>query len=269
MSKFSVLMPVYWREDPAAFSAALDSVFTNTRVPNEVVLVCDGPLSSALERIIEEHAQRPEFRVVRLSENMGIVAALNRGLAEVRHEVVVRCDSDDVNHHDRFEKLVEKLDEGYSVVGSQIVEVNDVGEVTARKELPTAHDDIVRYARRRNPINHMTVAFRTSDVLDLGSYPNVFLKEDYALWALLIGTGKRFANLPVPLVTARAGIQMYARRGGYKAAASEIDLQRILVKAGISSPIEALLFGLVRYAALFSPTAVRAFVYKNFLRRRA
>lgn len=268
MHEFSVLMPVYWREDPAAFAAALDSVFANTRVPDDFVLVCDGPLTTELDRVIEDHTHRPEFRVVRLDENNGIVAALNRGLKYVRHEVVVRCDSDDVNHPDRFKKLVETLDEGYSVVGSQIEEVNDASEVIARKELPLAHDEIVRYARRRNPINHMTVAFRKSDVLAVGGYPNVYLKEDYALWALLIGAGKRFANLPVSLVSARAGIQMYARRGGHKAAVAEIELQRILVKAGISSPPEAFLFGLARYAALCSPTIIRAVVYKNFLRRR-
>lgn len=268
MSKFSVLMPVYWREDPAAFAAALDSVFANTRVPDDFVLVCDGPLNTALDRVIEDHTHSRAFRVVRLNENNGIVVALNRGLEEVRHEVVVRCDSDDVNHPHRFEKLVEKLNEGYSVVGSQIEEVNDAGEVIARKELPLTHDEIVRYARRRNPMNHMTVAFRKSDVLEVGGYPNVFLKEDYALWALLIGAGKRFANLPVPLVSARSGMQMYARRGGHKAAASEIELQRNLVKAGISSPTQAFLFGLARYAALFSPTIIRAVLYKNFLRRR-
>ena len=158
--KFSVLMPVYWREDPAAFKAALDSVFANTLIPDEVVVVCDGPLNPELDQIIEDYSTRPDFRTVRFDENKGIVTALNRGIEEVSHEVVVRCDSDDVNHSDRFAKLLAKLGEGYSVVGSQIEEVNATGQTIARKQLPTTHDDIVRYARRRNPINHMTVAFR-------------------------------------------------------------------------------------------------------------
>ena len=265
--KFSVLMPVYWREDPAAFKAALDSVFANTLIPDEVVVVCDGPLNPELDQIIEDYSTRPDFRTVRFDENKGIVTALNRGIEEVSHEVVVRCDSDDVNHSDRFAKLLAKLGEGYSVVGSQIEEVNATGQTIARKQLPTTHDDIVRYARRRNPINHMTVAFRKSDVVAVGGYPNVFLKEDYALWAMLIGAGKRFVNLPIPLVYARAGIKMYARRGGRKAAASEVKLQKVLVKSGISKPMEAFFFGIIRYAILFSPTAIRALVYKTVLRR--
>ena len=71
-------------------------------------------------------------------------------------------------------------------------------------------------------------------------------------------------NLPI-LVYARAGIKMYARRGGRKAAASEVKLQKVLVKSG--SKANGSIFGIIRYAILFSPTAIRALVYKSVLRR--
>jgi glycosyltransferase involved in cell wall biosynthesis len=267
MSKFSVVMPVYWKEDPARFSAALASIFSNTCLPTETLVICDGPLTDALENVIGNFVMQPGFRIVRLEKNQGIVIALNSGLTEVLNDFVVRCDSDDINHPERFEKLLRKLDEGFDIVGSQVEEIDVNGNIIARKLLPISHDDIVRYAKRRNPLNHMSVAFRTSDVRAIGGYPDVYLKEDYALWCKLIGAGKRFANLNEALVSANGGINLYARRGGLKAALSEIRLQRILVSSGVTNPLESLLTGLVRFLLLLSPISVRVFAYRNFLRR--
>ena len=260
-------MPVYWKEDSVRFSSALESIFSNTRLPSETLVICDGPLTEALETVIADNEQQPGFRVVRLKENQGIVTALNSGLAEVLNDIVVRCDSDDINHPERFEKLLCKIDEGYDIVGSQVEEVNDKGEIIARKKLPISHEDIVRYAKKRNPINHMSVAFRASDVREIGGYPDVYLKEDYALWGKLIGAGKRFANLHESLVFANGGIDLYARRRGLKAALSEVRLQRILVRSGVNNLFEAIITGVVRFIFLLSPIIVLSFIYRNFLRR--
>lgn len=267
MFKFSVLMPVYWKEDPTRFSAALSSVFGNSLVPSETLVVCDGPLSESLENIISENKNKPGFRVIRLDSNQGIVIALNYGLKEVSNDIVVRCDSDDINHSERFEKLLRKLDEGFDVVGSQVDEIDASGNIIAGKVLPTDHLGIVRYAQKRNPINHMSVVYRASDVLAVGGYPDVYLKEDYALWGRLIGAGRRFANLQEKLVLANGGINLYARRGGLKAALSEIMLQRVLVSSGVSTLLGAVCTGFARFIILFSPIGMRVFFYRTFLRR--
>jgi glycosyltransferase involved in cell wall biosynthesis len=265
MPEFSVLMPVYWKENSLRFSSALASVFTNTHLPSETLVICDGPLTESLEMVIDEYVRHPGFRVVRLKKNEGIVGALNRGLKEVCNDIVVRCDSDDVNYPERFERLVRKLEEGFDVVGSQVHEVDSVGNIIQRKQLPTSHDEIIRYAKKRNPLNHMSVAFRASDVIAIGGYPDVYLKEDYALWAKLIGVGKRFANLQESLVYASGGIDLYARRGGLKAALSEVALQHILVCSGVSGPLGAFMTGLARFAVLSAPPSLRAFFYCTVL----
>ena len=108
--------------------------------------------------------------------------------------------SDDVNDRDRFWKLVSKIDRGYSVVGSQVKEVDDSGTELKQKSLPIKHKDIVRYAKSRNPINHMSVAFIKKDVLEVGGYPDLFLKEDYALWAKMIGKRKSLKTYHVRLL---------------------------------------------------------------------
>jgi glycosyltransferase involved in cell wall biosynthesis len=267
MSKFSVLIPVYGGDSPQKFSEALSSIFSNTLQPDEILLVCDGPLTSELENIIDLKINKKNLKLLRIKENKGIVNALNLGLKEVKNDVVIRCDSDDINDKDRFKILIEKIKEGYDVVGSQTTEIDQDGKVVARKLLPLNHDEILRYARIRNPINHMTVAYRASHVLDVGGYPDIYLKEDYALWAKLIHSGRKLVNLQSSLVDANAGISMYSRRGGFKAALSEFKLQLILVKCNISPLSYAFIIGLCRAIILISPNGLRAYIYKNLLRK--
>ena len=59
--KFSVLMSVYVKELPERLNEALASVFGQTIMPDEVILVKDGPLTDGLERIIEAYQRRYSF----------------------------------------------------------------------------------------------------------------------------------------------------------------------------------------------------------------
>ena len=55
---FSVLLSVYRKEQPAYLQQSLDSIFTQTLMPDEVVLVKDGPLTDELDQVIEEYCQK-------------------------------------------------------------------------------------------------------------------------------------------------------------------------------------------------------------------
>ena len=43
--KYSVLLSVYKKEQPIFFQQSLDSIFNQTLLPDEIVLVKDGPLT--------------------------------------------------------------------------------------------------------------------------------------------------------------------------------------------------------------------------------
>ena len=53
MVKYSVLMPIYYKEKPEYFETAIRSVMSQTILPNEIVLVCDGPLTDELNNKID------------------------------------------------------------------------------------------------------------------------------------------------------------------------------------------------------------------------
>ena len=70
---FSVLMPVYYRENPKFLLLAMESIFSSTLVPSEFILVCDGPLTEALDSVINKFLHHPGLLVVRKQSNTGIV----------------------------------------------------------------------------------------------------------------------------------------------------------------------------------------------------
>jgi len=263
---FSVLMPVYFREKPRFFREALQSIFDNTVQPQEVVLVCDGPLTLDLEEVLQEFVGRPGLKILRKNRNSGIVDALNMGLAASTTELIIRCDSDDVNTPERFATLVAQLAEGWDIVGSSVREIDGDGKTLWSKRVPLGQASIARRARLRNPINHMSVAFRRDLVLSLGGYPEVFLREDYALWARALRREARVCNLPQDLVLARAGVAMYRRRRGWRSALAELKLQRLLIQERVSTLPQALFWGGLRFSALLLPGFLLGFLYERILR---
>src|SRR5690554_5571492 len=111
---FSVLLPVYRGDSPQFLERAFDSATREqVRVPDEVVIVRDGPVGSEISDALERF-ERSEFsvKVIRLEVNGGLADALQVGLAECSHEIVARADADDVSMPDRFSIQVPRVEAG-------------------------------------------------------------------------------------------------------------------------------------------------------------
>lgn len=263
-------MAVYLRDDAVLFGKAIASVLENTLQPDQFVVVADGPLSAELEHVLEQVRQQHPGRidVLRLTTNGGLARALNCGLGRINRPWVVRADADDLNLPHRFERLAQLLacNPQVCLLGSAILEVDNLHQPIATRQVPESNDAIRRFARRRNPFNHMTVAYRKERVLAVGGYPEVYLKEDYALWSRMLASGVIAVNSPEILVWATAGRDMYARRGGWRYARSEFQMQEILVGSGFKGRLSGLLDGVARAAVFLAPAALRKFIYLKILR---
>ena len=78
---FSVLMSVYAKENPQYLKEALDSVFSQSLPPGEVVLVEDGRLTEGLyAEIRSQQRLHPQLKTVELEENQQLGRALGIGL---------------------------------------------------------------------------------------------------------------------------------------------------------------------------------------------
>ena len=84
--KFSVLICVYGGDNALHFDQAMNSVFKQTLLPDEVVLVVDGPVDTNIQKIIDKYKKNDYLKVVQLEKNMGLGIARNIGLKKlVKH----------------------------------------------------------------------------------------------------------------------------------------------------------------------------------------
>ena len=267
---FSVLMSVYAGERAPWLDQALASIVSSTVLPAQVVLVQDGPLGNELQEVIVRYQSSLPLQVLRLEQNVGLGPALNAGLALCRHEWVARFDTDDVLVADRFERQLAflKAHPKVGIVGGWIHEFesdpeNDAGRV---RRVPETHEAILAYAQRRNPFNHMSVMFRRELALAHGGYQGELLYEDYALWVRMLQGGAIAANIPRILVKARAGRDMFQRRGGLRYVRSEATVQWAFYQGGFIGRRRLALNLLQRLPVRILPGPVRRWIYQQFLR---
>ena len=165
--------------------------------------------------------------------NMGLGKALNRGLAVCKNELIARMDTDDISKPERCEKQLQMFLENpdLDVVGTNIAEFIDNSKVVCSvREVPSVHEEICEFLKKRCPFNHMTVMFKKASVISAGGYLDWHFNEDYYLWVRMFLNGSCFANINENLVSVRVGKDMFARRGGYKYYKSEKNLFKYMYK---------------------------------------
>ena len=269
--KFSVLLSVYYKEKPRYLYDSLKSIFEQNLPPDEVVLVKDGPLTEELDAVIEQFCTGYSIiKVISLPENRGTALALNKGLDYCSHELIARMDSDDIAKPERFKKQLEvfKNNPDIDVVSAWIDEFEkDATNVVSTKKIPEYHEEIVRFARERDPVNHPVVMFKKQSVLDAGGYFHLSLIEDYYLWVRMILNGAKFYNIQESLLLFRSSLAMFRRRGGYKYAMNEFRLEKKFLQLKFISYGEFLRNVSIRFVVRIIPNRLRAFLYKKLLRR--
>jgi hypothetical protein len=153
------------------------------------------------------------------------------------------------------------------LIGGQIAEFKtDPARPTATRAVPTGHEDILRFTKKRNPFNHMTVMFKRELALEAGNYRYFPWFEDYDLWARMIQKGTLCANHPDVLVNARVGTGTYSRRRGMAYAKAEWRMQRQLSELGLINGMDFASNTAIRMPVRLLPEKAVAAVYRAFAR---
>jgi glycosyltransferase involved in cell wall biosynthesis len=229
-------------------------------------------LSSALEEVLNFHSEQAvniPYKVVALKENVGLGKALNEGMQYCVYPWIARMDSDDIALSNRLEEQFKYLikNSEIDIVGSWICEFDNNPEFCSKeRRVPESHDAIVKFAKNRNPLNHMTVVFRKDAVMDVGGYIPMNGFEDYYLWMRMLLQGKQFANLPQVLLKARTGQGMISRRQGWKYAKDELVLEKAAYRMGFWSEIELVRNFFTRFLPRLLPVIIVEKLY-NILRK--
>lgn len=272
--EFSVLMSVYKKENPLYLKECLDSLTEQTIQPNEIVLIEDGPLTADLYKILNDFESQHLKLVSRksLKENVGLGKALAIGIEYCQYPLIARMDTDDIAVNTRFEKQLREFMENpeLGIVGSDINEFEDrISNIVTKRVVPHSHEDIMETARRRNPFNHMTVVYKKEEVLKAGNYMVLNGFEDYYLWVRMLKNGSIAKNLPEVLVNARAGKEMFMRRGGYNYFKDSKLARKKIYEVGLNSYMDYFLSTSGQFIVSMMPNRLRAYVYTKLLRRES
>ena len=268
---FSVLMSVYKKERPDFLRQALDSVFSQTVRAAQVVLVEDGPLTPELDSVVEDYCSKyPELDAVPLTENRGLGLALAEGMLHCKYELVARMDSDDIARQDRFEKQLAVFEENptLDVCGSHMLEFeDDVNNIVTKRRVPLTDAEIKQYQRRRDGLNHVTVMFKKSSVLNAGNYQHCPLMEDTLLWVNMFKNGATAMNIDDYLVNVRIGKDMFERRGGWSYYKKYKQARKKVYDTGYISRWDYFYTLMVQFVVALMPNKLRGFVFKQMLHK--
>lgn len=306
MLKFSVIMSIYKSDQPELVRVALDSLLQQTLLPNEIVIVADGPVPAELEQEIESFKfrvsklrttpnpsfakggdlvpedgkesletrnQKPETIVTYLPQekNGGLGEAMRIAAEAAKYDYLARMDSDDICLPDRFEKQMKCFEEDpeLSLVGGMITEFDGEPEnIIAKRILPLEDAEIKKMMRGRCAVNHVTVIFKKADLMKSGNYQPFWKQEDHYLWARMMEHGCKFRNIPDVVVNVRSGKDQIARRGGLRFYKSVVRVFWYMYRHGLISFGYFLYICTVRgIVQVLMPNRLRTWVYLHLLRK--
>lgn len=266
---YSFLLSLYINENPVYLKRCLDSLVNQTLRPSQIVLVIDGPITSELDVIVQEYqGLYDELEVYRLKENVGLGNALNHGLNFCENEIVLRMDTDDICVENRARIQVSYLENNpeISVLGTYIEEIT-TENTTFLKKVPLGDDEIKKVMKKRNPINHPSVAFRKSNVLAVGGYMELKFNEDYFLWIRMAESGFVFNNLSESLVIMQVTDDSYARRGGVKYFFEQDKVYKYMKDKRIITQMEYVKSFIIRFLLRIAlNNSMRKYIYVKILR---
>ncbi|MGE5783862.1 MAG: glycosyltransferase family 2 protein [Myxococcales bacterium] len=204
MPEVSVLLPVF--NAASTLPVALESLRRQSLSDWECIACDDGSSDESLSILRQYASSDSRFKVVSAS-HQGLVATLNRGIAQCAGRFVARFDADDAMHRDRL-----KLQLGIMIQEPELAGVGCLVRIFPRARLPEGRRAYERWLNglvderliRRDrfvecPLAHPTL-FLKYDVLAKLQYRAMHWPEDYDFVLRLIGLGFRLATVPKRLL---------------------------------------------------------------------
>lgn len=269
--KFSVVMPVYYEENPLFFDEALKSIINQTLMPNEIVIVKDGKLTEELDLVINNNCKTYQqlIKVISL-DHVGKGYARNEGIKNCSYDYIALMDSDDISSPDRFKKQIDYIKQHpeIDVLGGQYTEFeNEPNNIIAKKVMPIEQEDIYNFGKWRSPMNNVTLILKKDKILEVGGFNNFYIGEDYHLYIKMLTRGMQFHNLDDVLVNVRAGKRMYKKRVGLKIIVQEIQLFTFFYSIGYINFFQLIRNISLKFLFRIMPCWLREMIYIKYLRK--
>ncbi len=161
----SVIIPVYNLEK--YLRESLDSVINQTYENLEIILVDDGSTDNSL-RILREYEKKDKRISVLTQKNSGVCMAMKNGVLFSSGKYIVRCDGDDINELNRYERQLKYLEENNcDLVGCYVKAFGDGDENYQRV-----------VDRTRTPVRNFNDAFLRAYFGGVITGGSIFVRSD-------------------------------------------------------------------------------------------
>lgn len=269
--KLSVLMSIYNKENPEYFRQAMESIWDKqTRKPDEIILVEDGPLTEELYSVIGLWKNKlPNIlNVISLNRNVGTGGAKRVGLENCSGNYIAIMDTDDISEPERFEKQIDFLEKNSHIdaVGTWICEINNNNQIIKDTvEYPLTNDELYKFFEKRDPIAHPTSMFRNSFFLKAGGYrSDLILAEDTLLWYYGFLNNCKIANINYIGLKFRRNNGFYKRRGHFKKSIGLLKFRILKLNRDLKYGLRADLYAIAYFFMSITPSFIKKWLYQNF-----
>ena len=190
----------------------------------ELVWINDGSNeinTRILKNLLDNFKKTTRFTKVVYIENdgnKGIGYSSNIGIVACNNELIFRMDSDDIMEPDRLQTQIDYMEKNPKVMvcGGQINCFNTKGEFVSK----TNHKSLSLDNYKKSPshwfLNHPTVCYRKSGVLEVGNYNTNLIRmtEDFELGLRLLKKYEYIHNMDEILVNYRIHDGQVTHQGG-------------------------------------------------------
>jgi glycosyltransferase involved in cell wall biosynthesis len=266
----SVVMTTYEGDNQSELRDCFDSLLSQERQPDEVVIVRGDTLPSELVMEIKTFETDALFPVRDLAiRERGRGYARKLGVEKASSELIAIMDSDDIACPNRIRRQIDYFEHHPTVdaVGGYIAEFETTpDEIKTIRDVPIEPFEVRQTAFYRCPVNHPTLMFRRNAIINIGNYREMEYGEDYELCCRLLSKGAKIANIEDVLVKVRTSGLMNRRRGS-EIIRREIQLQRAIVQTGFYGWEIGLANILIRVPLRCLPEQILRQLYRRFLRK--
>ncbi|HHX87774.1 MAG TPA: glycosyltransferase [Firmicutes bacterium] len=246
------------------FRQAVESILSQSLLPQQVHLIQDGPVPEELAALARSYAADYHFvQHLVIPVNSGLPYALNRSILLTATRYYARMDADDICHPERLKKQVSYLEQHseIEILGTWALEFkrDPGGEVGVLKKMPLDRAGIESFFHYRDPFVHPSVMFRREVFARIGLYDARFrTNQDTELWARALKFKVGVANLPEAL--------LYFRAEGVVRKRANLDSVVRLVKARYRYNTWSLKYNFLKVISLLFrllPSRMQEWGYRN------
>lgn len=232
MSNLGVLQSVYHGDKASYLKDSVQSILNESNLIFEYCIVVDGPVGRELSEYLSGLQHLKFMRIHYLESNNGLAQALNYGLKNMSADLILRMDSDDIAVPGRIETSLKIFQEKkVDVLGfSKLTFCGGIEDFIADNWSDKRLSFLISFLLS-SPLNHPTVLFKRNSILQVGGYPNIYRREDSALWLRLKSQGFSLARSETATLYFRQCDFDLERRLGWRYSLAELQLIPYKLKA--------------------------------------